>query len=119
MKNYERVIKQQKVTYLKSMFVSKQAELFITDEELVFESNKITFCAPGLLKSIFKINFDQKNKDVIIPFTNIESVRRLTKNISDNSIEVLAKNGKDYRFEMKHRDEWIELINQKIEMISN
>lgn len=119
MENFEKVLKQQKVTYLKSKFVSKQVELFITDDELIFESNKITFRGPGLLKSIIKINFDQKNKEVIIPLLSIESVKGFSSINEINSIEILDKNGKDYRFEMKHHDEWVDLINSKIDTIAN
>lgn len=119
MKNYERVLKQQKATYLKSKFVVKQAELFLTDKEFVIESSRTAIRGLGLLNSVFKFNFDRRNNEVIIPFNTIESVSALTNANSEDIIKVTDKSGKDYRFEMKHRDEWLDLIKEKLEILNN
>jgi len=119
MKNYERVLKQQKVSYLKSKFIIKQVESFLTENELVFESNKTSIKGLGILNSVLRFNFERKNNEVIIPFNTIESVSSSTCSNSRNIIEVTDKSGKDYRFEMKHSEDWIELINEKMEILNN
>jgi hypothetical protein len=119
MKNYERVFNQQKATYHKSRFVIKQVELFITENELVFESSKTSIRGLGLLNSVLRLNFEKKNNEVIIPFNSIESVKASSDGLSDNVFNVIDKNGKNYRFEMKQSDEWVELINDKMELLNN
>ncbi len=119
MKNYERVLKQQKATYLKSKFVVKQAEMYLTDNEFVFESKRTKIRGLGLLNSIFKFNFEKKNNEVIIPFNTIESISAIDGKNASNIFELVDKTGQDYRFETKHRDEWMEFISEKMNILNN
>lgn len=112
----EKILKRDKVKYLKSKFISRQADLCITTEELVLQSNTTEIKGFSLLNNALRLNPIKKSKRLIIPIKNIKSVNFLPK---DNIIEFVDNNGKDFRIEFQKAEDWIAMINSKIRIINN
>lgn len=119
MENFERVEKQQKVTYLKYRFIEKHAELYLTEKDIVLESRKSAFRGLGLLNKIPHFKFLTRKKELVIPIGNIESVSQVFVNKNLVAFELIDKKGKEYKFEMKNHEEWIDVINEKLDVLRN
>ncbi|HNQ68789.1 MAG TPA: hypothetical protein PKN32_10450 [Bacteroidales bacterium] len=116
MTDIEKVLKQDNVTYLKSKRISKNATLYITDEELVIESEATMIKGMNLLNSALKSSFLKTNKKIVIPINSIKSVKY---NPQENTIEFVDLKNKDFCIEFKKTEDWIAMINSKIRIINN
>ena len=112
----EKVYKQEKVKYLKSKFIEKQAELFITDTELIIKSNSTKILGLNLFNASDKKLSLTKKKETVIP---IQTISKVSFNPELNIIEFVNNKGKDFRIEFKKAEEWITMINRKIRIINN
>ena len=114
MRNFERVIMQQKVTYLKSKFWVKFADLYLTDDELIMEADNSTFRPRMLNTTPLKIRFSSRPSEFSIPFTKILSIRNISSSNKSSLIEFTDVNGRDYKFEMRNNQELLDIIQSKI-----
>ncbi|MDD3687892.1 MAG: hypothetical protein PHE56_14165 [Bacteroidales bacterium] len=119
MENFERVEKQQRTTYIKYKFLEKQADLYLTNSEIIIEARKTAFRGLGLLNRIPHLKVFKRKKEVIIPIDEIKSVSFISGNQQLGVFGLIDKAGKEYKFEMKNHDEWIDLINEKLDVGRN
>jgi hypothetical protein len=119
MENFERVEKQQRTTYIKYKFLESQAEMYLTDKEIIIESKKSAFRGLGFLNRIPHLRVFRKKKEMKIPINEIKSVDFISGNQQLGVFELVDKTGKEYKFEMKNHDEWIDVINEKLDVLRN
>ncbi|HOZ31158.1 MAG TPA: hypothetical protein PLL66_09590, partial [Bacteroidales bacterium] len=108
MTNKDEILKQDSVNYLKSKRVCKKAQLFITNEELVLESNTTSINGMRFINSALNLFSVKKTKKIIIP---IDSIKAINFDPQENIIEFIDNKDKDFRIEFKKTEDWITLIN--------
>ena len=119
MENFERVEKQQRTTYIKYKFLEKQADLYLTNNEIIIEARRTAFRGLGLLNKIPHLRVFKRKKEVIIPFDEIKRVNFISGNQQLGVFELVDKTGKEYKFEMKNHEEWMDVINEKLDVLRN
>ncbi len=107
----EKILKEEKIGYLKSKLNLMQGTLYLTPTKLILEANKTGVSGLGLLGNLLKKRVEKKNIIFSLEFNAIKNVRQgkhgLQKNVliltGDIDYKVIVKDYEEWQNELKSR----------------
>lgn len=106
----EKVIKEEKVGYLKSKVNMLQGVIRLTEDDFQLQANKTGVGGFGLLGSLLKRKVESKNYGFSVPLAEIQDVKQGKHGVNNNVLEVLLKNGELHRILVKNYQEWADAL---------
>lgn len=106
----EKIIKEEKIGYLKTKIMLMQGTLQLTDKKLKLEAHKTGVSGFGILSAILKRKVESKTFGFNVSLSEITSITQGKHGGIKNVLAIEINNQEEYRILVKDYSEWALLL---------
>ncbi|MGV6861428.1 MAG: hypothetical protein ACWA41_06635 [Putridiphycobacter sp.] len=110
MSQSEKIVKQEKIGYLKSKLNLMQGVLTLTPNRLILEAHKTGVGGRGLLDTFLRKQVEKKNYGFALERSQIKAVNQGKHGVQKNVLEITNPENETFRIIVQDYQEWEDLL---------